>query len=126
MKFKVKDKHIYLVGALMALSWVGATVALVLLNVGLPVRLLIGLVPVATLVLLMRFAFRYAQQQDEVMRHITMESLTVAFSAGIVIIFLLGFMMKAGVPLHLDLMDGGYILEASFVVGYIIAYRRYQ
>jgi hypothetical protein len=66
------------------------------------------------------------QQQDEVMRHITMESLTIAFSAGIVIIFLLGFMMQAGVPLHLGLMDGGYILDFCFLVGYIIAYRRYQ
>jgi hypothetical protein len=110
----------------MAFCWAAATVALGFLKVGLPVRVLIGLVPVASLLLLMLFAFRYAQQQDEVMRHVTMESLTIAFSVGIAIIFLLGWMIQAGVPLHLSLMDGGYILDLCFIGGYVVAYRRYQ
>ena len=60
------------------------------------------------------------------MKRITLEALAIAFTIGLVAIFLLGFIMKAGIPLRGDLMDGGYILEAGFVIGYIIAYRRYQ
>ena len=42
------------------------------------------------------------------------------------VIFLVGFIMKAGVNLPFSFMDGGYFMEIALLVGYAIAYRRYK
>ncbi len=126
MKYRVRDRHIFIISALVALAWVGASVALKLLSTGLPVRLLIGLLPVILLVFQIILAYRYSLGQDEVMRKINLEGLSTAFIIGLPVIFLIGFMMQAGISLPLSFMDGGYILEVAFLIGYVIAYRRYQ
>lgn len=126
METKVTDKSIYIIAALIAISWVAASVLLEILKVGLFVRILIGLVPVGLLVLQIILAFRYALGQDEVQRRIILEGLAIAFSIALPVIFLIGFIMKAGIILPFGFMDSGYFMELALLIGYAIAYRRYQ
>ena len=126
MKHRVTDKSIYIVAGLIAISWVGASVLLQIIEAGLPVRILIGLVPVSLLVLQIILSFRYTKGQDEVQKRIILEGLAIAFSVALPVIFLIGFMIKAGVNLPFGFMDSGYFLEVALLIGYAIAYRRYQ
>ena len=126
MKHRVTDKSIYIVAGLIAISWVAASVLLQIIEAGLPVRILIGLVPVSLLVLQIILSFRYTLGQDEVQKRIILEGLSIAFSVALPVIFLIGFMIKAGVNLPFGFMDSGYFLEAALLIGYAIAYRRYQ
>ena len=126
MKHRVTDKSIYIIAGLVAISWVVASILLEILKVGLIVRILIGLVPVSLLVFQIIMAFRYARGQDEVQKRIMLEGLAVAFSIALPAIFLIGFIIKAGVSLSFGFMDGGYFMEVALLIGYAIAYRRYQ
>lgn len=126
MKHRVTDKSIYIVAALIAVSWVAASILLQVLEVGLAVRILIGLVPVSLLVFQIILAFRYALGQDEVQKRIILEGLAIAFAVALPTIFLLGFIMKAGIKLPFGFMDSGYFMEVALLIGYAIAYRRYQ
>lgn len=126
MKRPVTDRTIYVVSALVAASWVAASVLLGILDVGLGIRTLIGLVPVGFLVLQILLAFRYALGQDEVQKRIILEALAIGFSVALPVIFLIGFIMKAGVKMPFEFMDGGYFLEIALLLGYVIAYRRCQ
>jgi len=126
MKHRVTDKSIYIVAGLIAISWVGASVLLQIIEAGLPVRILVGLVPVSLLTLQIILSFRYTLGQDEVQKRIILEGLAIAFSVALPVIFLIGFMIKAGVNLPFGFMDSGYFLEVALLIGYAIAYRRYQ
>ncbi len=126
MKHKVTDGSIYVVAGLIAVSWVAASVLLEILKVGLALRILIGVVPVALLTLQIVLAFRYALGQDEVQRRIILEALAIAFSTSLPVIFLIGFAMKAGIKMPFGFMDSGYFMEIALLIGYVIAYRRYQ
>jgi hypothetical protein len=126
MKRAVSDKSIYIVSGLIIVFWVAASILLEILKVGLAIRILIALVPVGLLVYQIILAFRYALGQDEVQKRIILEGLAFAFAIALPIIFLLGFIMKAGVNLPFGFMDSGYFMEAALLIGYAIAYRRYQ
>ena len=126
MKHGVTDKSIYVVAGLVAVSWVAASVLLEILNVSIALRILIGLVPVSLLAFQITLAFRYARGQDEVQKRIILEGLAIAFSIALPTIFFAGFIIKAGVSLPLGFMDGGYFMEVALLIGYAIAYRRYQ
>ena len=126
MKHRVTDKSIYIVAGLIAISWVGASVLLQIIEAGLPVRILVGLVPVSLLTLQIILSFRYTLGQDEVQKRIILEGLSIAFSVALPVIFLIGFMIKAGVNLPFGFRDSGYFLEVALLIGYAIAYRRYQ
>ncbi len=126
MKSRVTDKSIYVVSALVAFSWVAASILLQLVQIGLAVRVLIGLLPVCLLIYQIILAFRYALGQDEVQKTIILEGLAIAFAVALPVIFLIGFIIKAGVRLPLGLMDAGYFLEIALLIGYVLAYRRYQ
>ena len=93
---------------------------------GLAVRLLIGVVPVGLLVLQIILAFRYASGQDEVQKRIILEGLAIAFLIALPVIFLVGFVIRAGVSLPLGFIDAGYFMEVALLIGYALAYRRYQ
>jgi hypothetical protein len=60
------------------------------------------------------------------MQKVTLESLSIAFLIGLSVIFIVGFIMKAGVALPLTLIDGGYFMEFAWLIGYAVAWRRYQ
>jgi len=126
MKNIVTDKSIYVVSVLIAIAWVAASALLEILEIGLLVRILIGLVPVSLLAFQIIQAFRYAHGQDEVQKRIILEGVAIAFSIALPIIFLIGFIIKAGVSLPFGFMDAGYFMEAALLIGYAIAYRRYQ
>ena len=126
MKHRVTDRSIYIVAGLIAISWVAASVLLALLKIGLAVRILIGLVPVSLLVYQVILCFRYALGQDEVQKRIILEGLAIAFSITLPVIFLIGFIIEAGINLPFKFMDSGYFMEIALLIGYTIAYRRYQ
>jgi hypothetical protein len=126
VKHRVTDKSIYIVSGLIVITWVAASVLLEILKIGLAVRILIGLLPVSLLVFQIILAFRYTKGQDEVQKRIILEGLAIAFSIALPVIFLVGFIMKAGVNLPLGFMDSGYFMEVALLIGYLIAYRRYQ
>ena len=126
MKARVTDKSIYVVSALVAFSWVAASILLEMVKIQLAFRVLIGLIPVCLLVFQIILAFRYALGQDEVQKRIILEALAIAFAIALPLIFLIGFIIKAGVNLPLGLMDAGYFLEIALLIGYVVAYRRYQ
>lgn len=126
MQDRVTDKSIYVASVLVAIAWVAASVLLAVLKVGLLVRVLIGLVPVGLLAFQIVQAFRYAHGQDEVQKRIILEGVAIAFSIALPIIFLVGFVIRAGVRLPFGFMDAGYFMEVALLIGYAIAYRRYQ
>ena len=126
MKRKVTERAIYAVASLIVIAWIGASILLKILDVGLAVRILIGLVPVGLLILQIVLGFRYALGQDEVQRRIILEGLAIAFMITLPVIFLIGFTIKAGVNLPLGFIDSGYFMEVGLLIGYAIAYRRYQ
>ena len=126
MNHRVTDRSIYIISSLVAISWVAASILMEILKVGLIYRILIGLVPVSLLVFQIILAFRYARGQDEVQKRIILEGLAIAFSIALPAIFLVGFIIKAGVSLPFGLMDGGYFMEVALLIGYLIAYIRYQ
>src|SRR4030067_99315 len=121
MKHGVTDKSIYVVAGLVSVSWVAASVLLEILKIELVLRILIGLVPISLLAFQIILAFRYARGQDEVQKRIILEGLAIAFSIALPIIFLIGFIMKAGVNLPFGFMDSGYFLEVALIIGYVIA-----
>ena len=126
MKYGITDKSLYVVAGLVAFCWVAASVLLEILNIGLVFRIFIGLVPVSLLAFQIILAFRYIRAQDEVQKRIILEGLAIAFAIALPAIFLIGFIIKAGISLPFGLMDGGYFMEAALLIGYAIAYRRYQ
>jgi hypothetical protein len=126
MKYKIKDSSIYVASILFGLSWVAASVLWAVPNLELPVRILIGLVPAAFLVFQVILCFRYALGQDEVQKRIILEGLAIAFMIALPAIFVVGVIMQAGIHLPLRFLDGVYCLEIAFLIGYIIAYRRYR
>lgn len=126
MKQNVTERWIYIVAGLIVVSWIAAAVLLKILDVGLAVRLLIGVVPVGLLVLQIILAFRYASGQDEVQKRIILEGLAIAFLIALPVIFLVGFVIRAGVSLPLGFIDAGYFMEVALLIGYALAYRRYQ
>ena len=91
MKQNATERWIYIVAGLIVVSWVTASVLLQILDVGLAVRLLIGVVPVALLLVQIFLAFRYTIGQDEVQRRIILEGLAIAFVVALPVIFLVGF-----------------------------------
>jgi hypothetical protein len=105
---------------------VAATVLLEILKVNMAVKIVIGLVPVGFLVYQVILCFRYTLEQDELQRRIILEGLAISFAISLVIIFLVGFLIKAGVNIPFQFIYSGYILEIALVAGYLIAYRRYQ
>ena len=126
MKNTVSDKSIYIVSGLFALALVAAVVLLEIVKVNLAIRILIGLVPVGILVYQIVLCFRYTLEQDEVQRRIILEGLAISFAISLVAMFLIGFLIKAGVNMPFQFIYSGYILEIALVAGYLIAYRRYQ
>ena len=126
MKLKVTDRSIYIVAALIVIAWVAASVLLELLTIPLVFRILIGLVPVSLLTFQIIQAFRYTHGQDEVQKRIILEGLAFGFAIALPVIFLVGFVMKAGVSLPFEFIDGGYFMEVALLIGYAVAYRRYQ
>ena len=126
MKSRVTDRAIYISSGLFIVASVVASAVLRVFTLGLPVRILIGLVPVSLLVFQVILLFRYTIEQDEVQKRIILEGLAIAFAIALPIIFTIGSIMKAGVSLPLGFMDGVYFLEAALLIGYAIAYRRYQ
>jgi hypothetical protein len=125
MTRRVSDRSILVVSLLIAIAWMLASIPEEFLHISVPVRILIGLVPVSLLVFQIILAYRYAMGQDEVQKRIILEGVTIAFSVALPVIFLLGFVMEAGVRLPLTFMDSGYFLEIALLIGYAIAYRRY-
>ncbi len=126
MKNQVTDRSIYFVSGLIAVAWIAASALLGILEVGLGVRILIGVVPVGLLAYQIVLAIRYTRGQDEVQQRIILEGLALAFAIALPVIFLVGFIMKAGVDLPVGFMDAGYVLEVALLIGYGIAYWRYR
>lgn len=126
MKSRVTDRSIYVSSGLFIVASVAASAVLGVFKLDLPVRILIGLLPASLLVFQVILLFRYTIEQDEVQKRIILEGLAIAFAIALPIIFTIGSIMKAGVNLPLGLMDGVYFLEGALLIGYAIAYRRYQ
>jgi hypothetical protein len=126
MEKRVTDRTIYIVSAMIAVSWPVAAVLLGILKIGLGLRVLIALVPVSILVYQIILCYRYLQGQDEVQMRILLDGLAIGFSGALPVIFLIGFLMEARVKLPFRFMDGGYFLEVALLLGYTVAWRRYQ
>lgn len=126
MKGRVTDRAIYITGGVMAVSWGFAAALLALVHANLAVRIIIGMVPVGVLVYQIWLCFRYTTSQDEVQKRIILEGLSIAFMLALPVIFLVGFLMDAGVSLPFRFIDAGYFLEVMLIVGYTIAWRHYQ
>ncbi len=123
---RVTDRTIYVVSALIVVSWPVAAFLLAVLKIGLAFRILIALVPVGILVWQIVLCYRYLQGQDEVQKRILLNGLAIGFAGALPIIFLLGFLMEAGIKLPFRFMDAGYFLEVALLVGYAVAWKRYQ
>lgn len=123
---RVTDKTIYIVSAMIAVSWPVASLLLGILKVGLGIRILIAIVPVSILTWQIVLCYRYLQGQDEVQKRILLTGLAIGFAGALPVIFLLGFLMEAGIKLPFRFMDAGYFLEVALLIGYTIAWKRYQ
>ena len=123
---RVTDRMIYVVSALIVVSWPVAAFLLAVVKIGLAFRILIALVPVGILIWQIVLCYRYLQGQDEVQKRILLNGLAIGFAGALPIIFLLGFLMEAGIKLPFRFMDAGYFLEVALLVGYAVAWKRYQ
>ena len=123
---RVIDKTIYIVSAMIAVSWPVASLLLGILKIGLGIRILIAIVPVSILTWQIVLCYRYLQGQDEVQIRILLTGLAIGFAGALPVIFLLGFLMEAGIKLPFRFMDAGYFLEVALLIGYTIAWKRYQ
>ena len=124
---RVTDRSIYIASLLFGFSWPLATALLAILKgVNPGWRILIGLVPVCLMVYLILLCFRYALWQDEVQKKIILEGLSIAFAVALPVIFLVGVLMTAGVQIPFKFIDSVYFLDVAFLIGYTLAYRRYQ
>lgn len=123
---RVTDKTIYIVSAMIAVSWPVASLLLGILKIGLGIRILIAIVPVSILTWQIVLCYRYLQGQDEVQIRILLTGLAIGFAGALPVIFLLGFLMEAGIKLPFRFMDAGYFLEVALLIGYTIAWKRYQ
>ena len=123
---RVTDRMIYVVSALIVVSWPVAAFLLAVVKIGLAFRILIALVPVGILIWQIVLCYRYLQGQDEVQKQILLNGLAIGFAGALPIIFLLGFLMEAGIKFPFRFMDAGYFLEVALLVGYTIAWKRYQ
>jgi len=123
---RVTDKTIYIVSAMIAVSWPIASLLLGILKIGLGIRILIAIVPVSILTWQIVLCYRYLQGQDEVQIRILLTGLAIGFAGALPVIFLLGFLMEAGIKLPFRFMDAGYFLEVALLIGYTIAWKRYQ
>ena len=123
---RVTDKTIYIVSAMIAVSWLVASLLLGILKIGLGIRILIAIVPVSILTWQIVLCYRYLQGQDEVQIRILLTGLAIGFAGALPVIFLLGFLMEAGIKLPFRFMDAGYFLEVALLIGYTIAWKRYQ
>lgn len=123
---RVTDQTIYIVSAMIAVSWPVASLLLGILKIGLGIRILIAIVPVSILTWQIVLCYRYLQGQDEVQKRILLNGLAIGFAGALPVIFLLGFLMEAGIKLPFRFMDAGYFLEVAFLIGYTIAWKRYQ
>src|SRR5450830_1463987 len=96
---RVTDKTIYIVSAMIAVSWLVASLLLGILKIGLGIRILIAIVPVSILTWQIVLCYRYLQGQDEVQIRILLTGLAIGFAGALPVIFLLGFLMEAGIKL---------------------------
>ena len=127
MEKRVTDRSVYIASALFAVSWPVATALLAIFkDINLGWRILIGLVPVCLMVYLIVLCFRYGVWQDEVQKRIILEGLAIAFAVALPVIFLVGVLMTAGVKMPFKFIDSIYFMDVAFLIGYTIAYRRYQ
>ncbi len=122
---RVTDRMIYVVSALIVVSWPVAAFLLAVVKIGLAFRILIALVPVGILIWQIVLCYRYLQGQDEVQKRILLNGLAIGFAGALPIIFLLGFLMEAGIKLPFRFLDAGYFLEVALLVGYAVAWKRY-
>lgn len=91
-----------------------------------PVRIGLSLVPPIIYVFVLVFLLRLLRSLDEFLQRIHLEALAIAFTALAVAILTCEYLRKAGVISNLKPDYVLVMMMAVLLIGYLIAWRRYQ
>lgn len=91
-----------------------------------PVRLALALVPVSAWTICLVLELRFLRQLDELQRRILLETLAIAFPSLAVAIIGCEYLRKAGFISSLKPDHVLIMMVILFLVGYVIARRRYR
>lgn len=122
-------KYYYELGGAIALYMLVLAVSLLLLSqyqdAPLALRILITLAPMIPAGLLCWAIVRQLHRLDEMQLRIQFEALGFAFAASALLTFSYGFLENVGAP-HLSWLCVWPIMGATWIIGLMIAKRRYQ
>jgi uncharacterized protein YacL len=110
-----------LLASVICVSWLLETREL-----SLPVRIAVALVPPAVWVFCLIFLLRLISSLDEFIKRVHLEALAIAFTGVAVAIMVCEYMRKAGLISHLKPDHVLVIMMVLLLVGYFVAWRRYQ
>lgn len=110
-----------LIASIAGITWVLETQELAM-----PVRIGLSLVPPIIYVFGLVFLLRLLRRLDEFLQRIHLEALAIAFTALAVGILTCEYLRKAGVISNLKPDYVLVMMMAVLVIGYLIAWRRYQ
>jgi hypothetical protein len=107
-------------------SVVGITWLLEAQELSMPVRIGLSLVPPIIYVFSLVFLLRLLRGVDEFLQRIHLEALAIAFTALAVAILTCEYLRKAGVISHLKPDHVLMMMMVVLLIGYLVAWRRYQ
>lgn len=121
------DSRATLLAALVAAGvLLAASAGLKFLDLGGVPRLLVALVPVPFFALMLLFMVRDSRRLDEMMRKVQLEALAVAFGGTALVVLLLGQLQRAEVLGEENLGVVVAVMAGSYLLGYLMALRRYR
>ncbi|HVF91262.1 MAG TPA: hypothetical protein VNH22_14440 [Blastocatellia bacterium] len=128
MREKVPGALIGFIGSSSALivSIIGITWLLETQELATPARVGLALLPPAIYVISLVFLLRLLRDVDEFLQRVHLEALAIAFTALAVAVMTCEYLRKAGMISHLKPDHVLMMMMAVLLVGYLIAWRRYQ
>jgi hypothetical protein len=93
---------------------------------GAPLRLVVALLPVPAFVWLFIALFQGTRSLDEMMQRITLEALAFSFIGTALVVVTYGYLERAGFVPHENWSQVWPIMVGLYIIGYIIAWRRYR
>ena len=109
-----------------AASLAGASFALSRLDDGTALRLAIACVPIALYAATLLRIARVKSREDEMLRRIQMEALSIAFPLGLFAIVAIGYVVKALDLGWFEFVDGALLLLIAYSLSFAMVQQRYR
>lgn len=90
-----------------------------------PWRIPVTVAPVIPIVFMMLAVFRFVRRMDEMLRHLHLEAVVIAYIATLMLCFSYGFLENVGFP-SFNTMWVGFAMILLWSMGQLIAGRKYR